>query len=332
MNQIVPVSLIIPMGDPPLVLKKLLQSIYYNAHWPAEIIIVDAAGLISKCSKIWESLLSKFSDQFSILIKLITPKKLLYPGEARNEGLLASNYEWIAFLDTGTIPEPDWLVSSYQIVLSQSLLLLYGSTVYHHQSSKQLIFIQATYGEMPIRTLPGSLVHKSVFHKVGIFLPGIRAGEDTDWMIRCKQFQLNGYTSTNVNVHHYSIPDTLLKLARKWYKNYSSCAPVVYHLESQKYIYIIAANLLIGIVALNWNAVIANWNESSLLYLANITKITLFTIILGYALIRGLLMPLKRGTKLKNLLAWRWFLIAASCLVLDLAKLAAFSHSGSIKS
>lgn len=312
-----PVSLVIPCGADTLALAPVLAALAAGSCWPVEVLVVDAARQLHDrvpCP-----------EPFASLVRVLEAPVPLFPGAARNLGCEVASQSWLAFLDLNTLPPPDWLEAVYACAHDQAgIELVFGATRYRGESWLQRIFISATYGERPLATLPGSLVRRAVFRRVGGFLPGIRAGEDTDWIVRVNQFAISYIQAPISPLSYNSIPASLLELVRKWYRNYRSCAPVVFHLEAQKTIYVLVANLVILLVAFRWNALVAGWQESNLFYVANISKKAFSLVVLAYFVLRGLLMPLRRGSSLEALLPLQWMSIGFVCAILDFVKLLAF--------
>ena len=314
---LLPISLVIPCAGHAKDLEPLLSALESSSCWPSEVIVVDSGQQLNGCLPC--------SESFSYCVRVLEVRSPLFPGSARNVGLQAAAMNWLAFLDLNTLPSYRWLEEAYASAhKSPSVSLVLGATCYRSFSWWQKLFITATYGERPVTTLPGSLVHKRVFDNVGLFLPGIRAGEDTDWIIRVRQFGISTRLGCSVPLSYAAVPQSLFALAAKWYRNYRSCSPVVFHLEAHRLIYLISANLIVLFIVLNWNALMADWQESSLFYLPNITKIFLSASVLSYLFLRGFIMPAMRGTVIASLLPFRWVLVALVCVVLDVAKLFAF--------
>ena len=312
-----PVSLVIPCGNDALALAPVLAAIESGSCWPAEVLVVDAAQQLQGCVPC--------AEPFAALVHLPKVSAPLFPGEARNLGCHAASMNWLAFLDINTLPPPHWLEEVFASVQKQpGIELVLGTTRYRGQSWQQSLFINATYGERPIPTLPGSLVHRSVFSLVGGFIPSIRAGEDTDWFVRVNQFAIPQIPGPHTPLSYEAVPESLADLAGKWFRNYRSCAPVVFHLEVHKTVYVVVSNLLILFIAFNWNALMADWQKSSSYYIDNITKSSFCSILLLYLVIRGLVMPLRRGSAVKSVLPLRWTMIGLVCAVLDTTKFLAF--------
>jgi glycosyltransferase involved in cell wall biosynthesis len=312
-----PISLIIPCAGDARDLSPLLAAVESGTCWPAEVLVVDAGQMLNGSVPC--------AQPFASLVRVIEVSSHLFPGAARNVGCQAASFSWLAFLDLNTLPSTHWLEAIYSSVQQHyGAVFALGATLYLGKTWQQRLFITATYGERPLPTLPGTIVHTTVFRLLGGFLPGVRAGEDTDWLVRVYQFGIQPIPWAPTPLRYVAVPASLPALTRKWFRNYRSCAPVVFHLEAHKTVYFVAANLFLFFVAFNWNSLAADWRESSIFYVANVTKIFLVFIMLCYLCIRGLVMPLRRGSAAMNVLPTRWLVVGFVCAVLDLAKLLAF--------
>ena len=69
-----------------------------------------------------------------------------------------------------------------------------------------------------------------------------------------------------------------------------------------------------------WNAVIANWVEESILFIPHITKSFLILVIFSSLVYRGIYVPLKTGVKLKKLFPFRFIATGFVGLFLDIFK------------
>lgn len=319
-----PVSIIIPCLCSIDDLEPILFSLYKGIRWPSEILLIDSGSLLIKNKESFDSLRSKFDINFASIIAAIFTDKVLYPGAARNEGCRKASQDWIAFLDVNTTPSFDWLSEAYQKIQANDIKIIFGNTRYIGTTISQRIFIRATYGERSVTTVPGTFLHSSTLNDIGLFLPNIRAGEDTDWLLRAQQFGYFERPRFSQRLTYKAIPTNIYELSKKWYRNYRSCSPVVFHLDSQKLVYFIATNSMLLFLAFNWNTLMAEWDETSFLYLANVTKLTLLFLVLLYSSLRGLIMPIRRGTKLSKLIPIQWLAVSFICLILDISKLIAF--------
>ena len=65
----------------------------------------------------------------------------LLPGRARNEGVSKSQYPYLAFLDSKTIPEDTWLENSAKELIDPDKFFIYGLTQYEANTEMQRIFL-----------------------------------------------------------------------------------------------------------------------------------------------------------------------------------------------
>ena len=213
--------------------------------------------------------------------------------------------------------------TAHSLICESEIDIVFGLTRYVSDRIFQQSLIDSTYGRDPVITLPGSIMTTTCFGRVGHFLPKIRSGEDTDWLIRCSQF-FEGPRIDSAPLKYHNVPRTYLELYLKWYRNYSSCAAICFHLQYQRFVYVLSVSAASIFLAYNWNSVIASWNFSNPFYVHNITKMVSLILLLLYCLIRGFYMPLTRGVPFKCLMPFRFLRLAIICLVIDTSKAFAF--------
>ena len=118
---------------------------------------------------------------------------------------------------------------------------------------------------------------------------------------------------------------TYFDVIKKWHRNYLFSAKLP-HFKAHKDLYFYALSGLFIILAFNWNQVfsyddsIRGWNTDSALYLPNVTKISIISILLAYTFVRGMFMPLKKGVTFNFLIPINFIKIAIFCACLDLTK------------
>jgi glycosyltransferase involved in cell wall biosynthesis len=95
------VSLVIPLQDEEASVIGLLQSVTAQSRSPDEVIVVDAGSRDGT-----SALVAQHHASFAIRL---TRTDRVYPGSARNAGVLVARHEWIAFTDGGIRLEPTWL-------------------------------------------------------------------------------------------------------------------------------------------------------------------------------------------------------------------------------
>lgn len=316
------ISIIIPLQNDQDLLPDLLQDVLAQEAKPYELLIVDSSD---RPVEIDEGIRKFFSDA-NIELRYIYSEPL-YPGAARNLGVRQSTGSLIAFLDAKTRPPSNWLADAFAQVESAKPMGVLGKTVYAANSRLEKRIRAATYGLNPILTIPGSLLKREVFSIVGSFIPSIVAGEDTDWMLRTRLHGLNLSPSGPVSLTYTGLLGIrFTSLLRKWWRNYRASRDVPY-LSDHKAIYLFLFNLFVIFVAMHWNAAVANWDESSTVYIGHITKLTVGLVVFFYVAYRGFLLPIRRGISLSYLGPWEWIFVFGVGLSIDVVKLVAFLPS-----
>ncbi len=321
LNSQIKVSLIIP------VLVKdiekfifLIENLKKNIDYTYEIIAV-----INDCNYLKKNL---NIDQLKLktngkLINIFKNKKLC-PGEARNIGLHLSKGNYISFLDVNTIPESNWLENSIKLLVNNPDGFL-GKTIYKYSNDFEKLFIGATYGFKPLYTIPGSLIKKDLFAKIGWFLPFVRSGEDSDWIKRCLLFNKNIKNNKCPTIPYFGLRNqTFSYLCKKWYKYYSCSSAEVQIFQRQKYLYFFFIAICLIFISFNWNYMFSQWEEDSIFYLPHITKTMIFIIVATYTTIRIIWLPLLKGLDFKSLNLINWVHFIFINITIDSTKLAAF--------
>ncbi len=324
-NSYIKISLVIPViYDDIENFKFLIRNLGNNTKYLFEIIavIVNVKRKIDK---------SDFDDISSITnnkLILVFNKEVCFPGKARNIGLKLSRGNYIAFLDVNTIPNSNWIKNSIDLISSEESFL--GKTEYQFTNNFEKLFIASTYGFKPLYTVPGSLVKKDLFSKIGWFIPSVRSGEDSDWIKRSLYFSSCLKNPKIPSLKYIGLKDkTFLYLCKKWHKYYIYSSIIQIH-QRQKYIYILFATNFLIILSFNWNSIFSNWNINNPFYLPHISKITLITIASLYTFLRIYLIPLKKGVELRNFSVFDYFYLLLISIIIDIVKLSAFVQSSLI--
>ena len=315
------VSLIIPHKDSLKQLNNLLDLMKAWTIYPDEILVVDSSKEKLNISKE----LLKFFDENKISLQLILGEKL-FPGKARNLAILAAKNPIIAFLDVGTVPTSQWLETSLAILEDEDIEGVWGMTKYQANTFTEKLIRASTYGSLPIRTLPGSVFHKNIFHRCGLFIESVRAGEDGDWVSRLKLHRvLMGYPKEELSYIGLS-GISYLSVIKKWHRNYLSSA-ILPSMKAHKDFYFYAIAFFLVAVAFNWNWIMSNWDPESIFYIPNVTKISIGSIWMTYFIYRGLVIPIKKGINYRFLFPINFILILLLSLILDLDKSFAFAQA-----
>ena len=319
------ISLIIPCQNAET---KLLELLRYVPSWeaiPNEIIIVDSSQ-------------KKFliPEDFELLVKKLNIKLLviygdnLYPGHARNIGVVNATNSTLAFLDTSTHPNERWLSSGLNLMRTDNSQGVWGSTYYQADHYMPQIIRACTFGAKPIKTLPGSIFAKNIFDRCGLFIESTRAGEDGDWMSRVDFHKITLSTPQeflNYDELNYA---TIKKLLKKWFRNYSFSGKLLLR-RSQKDFYFYIISFVAVLTAYNWNRVVASYQEESIYFIPYITRASVLALLVMYILLRGIVIPRKKGVNFRFIFPINFLLISFISFLIDLTKALAFSFSRFIK-
>jgi len=283
------VSVIIPVNTGSNYMPLLLQSLEDQTVFPQEIVIVDS-GLDNDVT----SIIRNMHGRIPIVYKR---KDSAYPGDARNIGAEMAKSKWIAFLDSTTVPEHDWLEGCVEMAIEKKADFVGGLTLFEADTYFKKLLRATTYGCGPCGTLPGSIVKKEIFKKSGGFIPSIRSSEDIEWIERIKSM---GYKTDTVKypvTKYYGLQGDLWSAIKKYYK-FAMATAQTEVLKGQKKLYMSALLMLLTILIYKWNLFAAGWDKNSILFIPHITKIYLVSLVVLYVVFKGFLRPWNRKIKL----------------------------------
>ena len=316
------VSVVIPSAHNAIDIEKCIDAVLDQTYAPSEIIIVDSYGLGNYDKKQLQAMC-----QNRCAFHIISHSEKLNPGAARNIGVEKASGDYIAFIDIMTIPRVNWL-SDYlkQINTGEAVDIIWGSTLYVVNNSGLMPYVRdSIYGVNPIRTLPGSIIKKTVFHKVGQFLENVRTGEDSEWMNRTIYFNLVSIDNSVIVLDYYGLLRlNFKKLIKKWLVSYRSSGGLEYYKwQRQLAVFIVLPYFIF--IAYIWNGSVIGWQVNSLFYIPHITKIVTTTPFVIYFLYRGIFLPRGKGLKLfPGILPLRFLALFFVGAVLDMVKFYAF--------
>lgn len=318
------VSLVIPFKSDKSEEEKLFTILRGISNWkavPNEIIIINTDQKKLSLPKDIEL----FAEQHNINFCIFHQERL-YPGHARNIGISKASNLLLAFLDTSTHPSNEWLSNGLYKINTNNYEGIWGKTYYQAEKFLAKIFRASTYGEKPIRTLPGSILHRNIFKKCGIFVESTRAGEDADFMSRTKLHNINIGESEGFLNYDKLDKISFKEIIKKWYRNYFHTASLPYF-RAHKDIYFYGISFLAIVVAYNWNRVFDPTGIENQFFIPNITKISIIILFITYIFLRGVVFPMRKGVSLKFIFPLNFFLISVMSFILDLTKTIAFVFS-----
>lgn len=181
------ISVIIPVRNEELSIRALLESLRNQTLKPAEIVITDGGSTDAT-----PDIISEFVDRGEP-IQLIREDAAL-PGRGRNLAAAAAANEWIAFIDAGITPEPDWLESMAQRAEARidgvAVDVVYGTYEPVTDSLFKLCAVMA-YVAPPYEiegklirpsSVASAMMKRSVWETVGGFPEHLRSAEDLLFM------------------------------------------------------------------------------------------------------------------------------------------------------
>ena len=314
------ISVIIPSNHDHHELLRVLHSVFCQTIKPSEIVIVDSSPEGVICPAEIKALCARSSIQL-----IYEHRERAFPGDARNIGRGLANTVLIAFIDVQTLPRPRWLEASLGQLARQGVSGVWGATCFSSHNAFERLVRDGFYGVLPRKTLPGSVFRREVFEKAGQFIDWIRAGEDTEWMLRLEVLKIPIAESSNPLVDYVGLIDSDMSLLlKKWHRNYSAARDLP-HFFPQKLLLWLVLYPLIVLIAFNWNWLLAEWSMDSPLYIGHVTKIVAILPALIYVIVRGFVLPLQRGVGIWRLLPLRFLAIMAVCFMADLVKVLVFS-------
>jgi hypothetical protein len=315
------ISVVIPSNHGHHELLKIVQAVCAQTVQPCEVVIVDSSNEYVGSPQVVAAL----CENCGIKFVYERSETVLLPGHARNIGLDLASGQIIAFIDVQTIPRTYWLESCLNFLTSNGVYGVWGASCFKAETSFEKLVRDGFYGVYPRKTLPGSIFSRNVFDKTGQFIEWVRAGEDTEWMLRLELLKLNVADPPSALIDYTGLigSDTKM-LVSKWYRNYRASCHLPHFFPQRLFLWLILYPLL-TLIAFNWNFLIADWRMDSQLYIGHITKIVALLPILAYIFIRGFWLPMRRGVGVWRLLPFRFISILLVCFVADFVKILVFT-------
>lgn len=318
-------SLIIPHYNNLIKLNGLCTNIMEWTQYPDQIIIVDTSDEQIDISLEFKN----FCKEKKININIIYRAKT-FPGHARNIGIMNSSNYYLAFLDINTLPSKNWFFHTINSFKDKNIMGVWGSTRYVVSNYKEKIMRAASFGVLPLITIPGSIFKRELFQSVGLFVESVRSGEDSDLISRINLHNLNLKKGVSI-IEYIGLEEYgFTSIVKKWYRNYYSCSILpVTNTQRNIYFYGLIAIFLMG--AYQWNNFMAEWEEGSKLYIPYITKISLIIVFSLFLIARGIIIPIKKGSSFLFVIFFNFIVIGILSFFLDFAKTLGFSHRKIVK-
>lgn len=183
------ISVIIPVRNEEQSIGTLLESLLNQSLKPAEIVITDG-GSTDHTAQI----ISEFANR-GAPIRLLREAAAL-PGRGRNVAAAEARHDWLAFIDAGITPQPDWLeLLAARANSTSDVDVVYGSyepfTDKLYQRCSALAYLAPpTEIEGKLvrsRSVASVLMKRNVWKAVGGFPEDLRSAEDLLFMNKIDQ-------------------------------------------------------------------------------------------------------------------------------------------------
>tara|TARA_X000000368_G_scaffold305325_1_gene243624 strand:- start:8266 stop:9459 length:1194 start_codon:yes stop_codon:yes gene_type:complete len=262
-------SIVIPSFHFADSLYKVISAIQIQTVRAFEIIVVDSSSN-DEVKKVVED------PKFNLLnINYIKVEKA-FPGEARNIGASVAKGEWIAFLDSKTVPRKNWLETCFNIAEKYNQEVVFGLTQYKGNTFFQKILQAATFGQIGHETTPGSIIKKETYRSSNLFIENVRTADDLFWRKEIKTKGFNWQTPREITLTYSELPNSYFEILKRYFI-YSWHTSRVNVQNNMKDLYLGIMLILSALLVPRWNAFVG-WEES-LLYIPNVTKVYLLVIL-----------------------------------------------------
>lgn len=221
MNSYPLVSVIIPVFNSERYLAAALDSVVYQTYRPIEVIVVDDGS----------------TDNSAAIAQAYPEVQYFYqPNQgvsvARNRGIAAAKGEFIAFLDS----DDEWMPDKLRIQISEMLnhpeVGITGTWYLNYLEPEAELpswfDVKRHLGATALLGPPTLVVRPAVFEQVGTFSPAYRTGEDTEWLLRAKDYNITFKTIPQVltrrrlHGHNISCTKEARQAAVQFFKTYSN--------------------------------------------------------------------------------------------------------------
>jgi glycosyltransferase involved in cell wall biosynthesis len=200
------ISVVVPVRNEEDSVRALLEGLLSQTLPPAEIVITDG-GSIDATREIVEEFIRSGAP-----VKLIREKAAL-PGRGRNMAVAHSRCDWIAFIDAGNTPAPNWLAGLAQKVSDSSAVdVVYGTyepvVDSFFKECAVIAYVPPPFesdgGFVRPRSIVSALMRRKVWETAGGFPEHLRSAEDLLFMRRVEQAKFN-IARTSEAVVYWSI-------------------------------------------------------------------------------------------------------------------------------
>jgi len=195
------ISVIVPYHNEGKAVLRTLNRLVAQTLPPAEILMIDSSSTDDG-----PDLLERWLQSRKISRPRIRSVRLgsTTPSSSKNLGILLARCPWVGFMDCGHLFFPQWLEDQWRLIASTHRPV-YGKCRFTGHGPFDSCAVAQTYGlGNEVETIPGSLMKKSLFQKVGFFAENRRAGYDVAWRKRASDCKVSFLVSPLPNIRYES--------------------------------------------------------------------------------------------------------------------------------
>jgi glycosyltransferase involved in cell wall biosynthesis len=169
------VSVIVPAKDEEQTIVPLLEALAAQTLRPAEVVVADGGS-----TDLTRQLVRDFEKRAPFAVTLVETEQGL-PGRNRNLAIERATHEWIACVDAGCVPRPDWLEKLVEAArLKPRARVVFGQYEALAESfftrCAAVVYVPAP-GEQ-VRSTASCMLHRSAWKLAGRFREDLRSAED----------------------------------------------------------------------------------------------------------------------------------------------------------
>ncbi|SHG09891.1 Glycosyltransferase involved in cell wall bisynthesis [Kaistia soli DSM 19436] len=128
-------SIILPTRDRGWIVEEAIHSVLVQTHRRFELIVVDDGSNDGTAAQLHERHADDLAEGRIVLIELPEPRGVCY---ARNVGLAAARYPWIAYVDSDNLVEPHFLETFADGILAHPEAQCFYAEFYHQGNRHHL--------------------------------------------------------------------------------------------------------------------------------------------------------------------------------------------------
>ena len=192
------IAVIIPFYNESATIIQTLESLKLQTRTPDRVLLIDSGSTDDTSIKINKWISDNNMEAYNIM-----HSGRMSPSSSVNLGIDDSIEEIIAYIDCGLIIPHNWLSTSEDIINKNNIDLVSTTIFTKGVNNIDKSFVAQTYGYMNNTIcLPGSLIKRDVFNKVGTFLDNARANYDIDFINKLKGQNLKRFVNKKIYLEY----------------------------------------------------------------------------------------------------------------------------------